>query len=161
MAIKVKVNIDWGKVKEELIAEMDVRVEVAFERACLKAVNWAKQNKGYTVQSGALSSSTGFQLYKDGALIKSYFEASPDGTDKDGSKAKGKAAGEKAAAERASQLGAHICAVIVAGMPYAIYVESKGYDVLTGAEKQFPSILEEEMQKAFAKSSIPYSITTS
>jgi hypothetical protein len=159
MAINVKVNIDWNKVKESLIMEIDERVMYAFENASMEAVTWAKQQKGYTTQSGSLSSSTGFQMYRDGLLMKSYFEASQDGSDIDGAKAKGIAQGQKVAERRASELGAHICAVIVSGMPYAIHVESKGYDVLTGAEKQFPSILEKWMQKAFAKSNIPYSIT--
>jgi hypothetical protein len=159
MSIKVKINIDWEKVKKRLI-EIDGRVATAFERASEKAVTWAKENKGYTTQSGALSSSTGYQLYKDGSLLRERFEKSESGTDENGAKAKGVAAGQAAAERRASQLGAHICTVIVVGMPYAIYVESTGHDVLTGAEKQFPAILEGEMQKAFAKSDIPYSIVT-
>jgi hypothetical protein len=159
MAIKVKINIEWEKVKKRLI-EIDGRVATAFERASEKAVTWAKENKGYTTQSGALSSSTGYQLYKDGSLLRERFEKSESGTDKNGAIAKGLAAGQTAAAQRASQLGAHICTVIVAGMPYAARVQSTGHDVLAGAENQFMAILEEEMQKAFAKSDIPYSIVT-
>ncbi|MCL1932758.1 MAG: hypothetical protein FWF53_02950 [Candidatus Azobacteroides sp.] len=150
MPVKVKINIDWKKVKENIIQEIDTRVTRAFQIACKETVIWAKQNHKYTQQTGALNSSVGFQLYKDGVLTDSYFEQSQGGNDKDGAKAKGVSAGEKTTAQRASELGAHICAVIVAGMPYAIYVESKGYDVLTGAEKQFPSILEKRMKEAFA-----------
>jgi hypothetical protein len=159
MSIKININIDWEKTKRELIREIDERVLVAFERASLKAVTWAKENKGYTVRTGSLSSSTGYQLYKGGVLISEMFKESATGTDKDGAKTKGVEAGKQAASSRAAQLGSHICAVIVAGMPYAVYVEQKGFDVLTGAEHQFPAILEEEMRKAFAKSTIPYSIT--
>lgn len=154
MAIKVKVNIDnlLKRSFDALQREIDIRVTSAFQMACKETVARAKQNHEYTQQTGALNSSTGFQLYRDGTLVDSYFEQSIGGDDKDGAKAKGTAAGQKAAAERASQLGAHICAVIVAGMPYAIYVESKGYDVLTGAEKQFTAILEKWLNEAFADS---------
>lgn len=144
---------------EALQKEIDIRVTRAFQMACKEAVTWAKQNHGYTQQTGALNSSTGFQLYKDGTLVDSYFEQSQGGDDKDGAKAKGLAAGQKTATQRAAELGAHICAVIVAGMPYAIYVESKGYDVLTGGEKQFPAILEKWMKEAFSDTGMSYSIT--
>jgi hypothetical protein len=151
MAIKVNVNID-NLLKRSFVAlqqEIDIRVTRAFQMACKETVTWAKQSHEYTQQSGALNSSTGFQLYRDGVLIDDYFEAGGgDGT----GHSDGINAGRKVASERAAQLGAHICAVIVAGMPYAIHVESKGYDVLTGAEKQFPSILEKWMKEAFADS---------
>jgi hypothetical protein len=161
MAIKLKVNIDnmMKRSFEDLQKEIDIRVTRVFQIASKEAVTFAKTQHGYTQQTGALNSSTGFQLYKDGTLIDSYFEQSQGGDDKDGAKSKGLAAGEKAASERASQLGAHICAVIVAGMPYAIYVESKGYDVLTGAEKQFPAILEKWMQQIFNDTGMSFSIS--
>jgi hypothetical protein len=160
MAIKVKINIDWEKVKKQMVEQIDTRVIFAFQNACDDAVNYAKTNHGYTQQTGALNSSTGYQLYKDGSMLRGQFEQSQFGTDKDGAKAKGVSAGQTAAGQRASQLGAHICAVIVAGMPYAVYVESKGYDVLTAAEKQFPQFLEKRMQEAFKNENVAYSITT-
>jgi hypothetical protein len=152
MAIKVKVNIDnmMNRAFEALKREVDIRVTRAFQMACKEAVTFAKTQHGYTQQSGALNSSTGFQLYKEGALVDDYFETGGgDGTGHNN----GINAGKKVAAERASQLGAHICAIIVAGMPYAVYVESKGFDVLAGAEKQFPAILEKWLKEAFADSS--------
>jgi len=158
MPIKVKINIDWNKVKHEVINQIDERVMFAFQNACDDTVNYSKTNHEYTQQSGALNSSTGFQLYKDGVLIHSQFIQSQFGSDEDGAKAKGVEAGRNTAAQRASEHGAHICAVIVAGMPYAIYVESKGFDVLTGAEKQFPSFLEKRMQESFKNENIPYQI---
>jgi hypothetical protein len=154
MPIKVNVNINdmMKRAFEQIEREIDIRVTRAFQMACKKTVTWAKQNHEYTQQTGALNSSTGFQLYKEGLLVDSYFEQSQGGDDTDGAKAQGVASGQKAAEQRAAELGAHICAVIVAGMPYAIHVESKGYDVLTGAEKQFPKILEKWMKEAFADS---------
>jgi hypothetical protein len=167
MAIKVKVNIDdmMKRTFEAVQKEIDIRVTRAFQMACKEAVNFAKSNRTerYTDRTGALNSSTGFQLYKDGQLVDSMFEpaAGGDGT-RDGTGAEtGIAAGKSAASQRASELGARICAVIVAGMPYAIYVESKGKDVLTGAEKQFPAILEKWLNDAFHKETgLSYSVTS-
>jgi hypothetical protein len=154
MAIKVNVNINdlLKRSFDALNEEIDIRVTRAFRMACKETITWAKTNHGYTQQSGALNSSTGFQLYKDGALVNSYFEQSQGGEDKDGAKEKGLKAGQLEAEQRASKLGAHICAVMVAGMPYAIHVERNGFDVLTGAEKQFPTILEKWLKEAFADS---------
>jgi hypothetical protein len=160
MGIKVKLNIDWKKITEETIRKIDERVLQAFSLACHDAVAYAKTNHEYKQQTGALNSSTGFQLYKDGTLIESYFEQSTGGDDSDGAKAKGIAAGQKAASQRASELGAHICGVIVAGMPYAVYVESKGYDVLTAAYLEFPKSLDRRMQEAFKNDNPGYTITT-
>ncbi|MDR2652254.1 MAG: hypothetical protein LBC68_08070 [Prevotellaceae bacterium] len=158
MAIQVKVNIDKVITQsfEKLQKEIDIRVVRAFQMACKEAVTYAKTNHGYMQQTGALNSSTGFQLYKEGKLIEDYFEASTggDGTGID----RGINQGKFIASQRATELGAYICAVIVAGMPYAIYVESKGKDVLTSAEKQFPSILDKWMREAFNDTGISFSM---
>jgi hypothetical protein len=161
MAITVKVNINdmLKRSFEALQREIDIRVTRAFQMACKETVTFAKSNRKerYTDQTGALNSSTGFQLYKDGEIIESYFETATGG---DGTgNSTGLNEGKKVAEQRATELGAHICAVIVSGMPYAIYVESKGKDVLTSAEKQFPAILQKWMQEAFNDTGMSYSIT--
>jgi hypothetical protein len=160
MSIELKVNIDdiLRRGFEALQKEIDIRVIRAFELSCKEVVNFAKSNRKerYTDQTGALNASTGFQLYKDGMLITELFEASTGG---DGTgDAKGASEGKKIASQRAAQLGAHICAIIVAGMPYAICVESNGKDVLTSAEKQFPAILNKHLQQVFSNSGVSYSI---
>jgi hypothetical protein len=158
MGIKAKMNIDWEKVSEEIGRRIDERLIYAFQNACDDAVNYAKTNHKYIQQSGALNSSTGYQLYKNGSLVSERFEQSQSGTDEDGAKARGVSTGQKAARQRASELGARICAVVVAGMPYAIYVESKGKDVLSGAYLQFPAMLDRRMQEAFKNENIGYQI---
>jgi hypothetical protein len=160
MSIKVKLNVDWNKISEVVIKEIDERILYAFNLACLDAVTYAKTKHRYKQQTGALNSSTGFQLYKDGALMENYFTQSTEGNDKNGARGMGVSAGQKAAKERAAELGAHICGVVVAGMPYAIYVESKGYDVLTAAYLEFPKLLEIRMEETFRNENIGYSITT-
>jgi hypothetical protein len=158
MAITVKINIDWSRVEEEMFKKIDERVLQAFYLACHDAVIYAKTKHGYTQQSGALNSSTGFQLYKDGTLVDSYFEQSGGGDDRDGAKARGIAAGQKTARQRAAELRARICGIVVAGMPYAVHVEDNNRDVLTGASLQFPKMIERRMKEAFKNENITYSI---
>ncbi|MDR2009944.1 MAG: hypothetical protein LBQ22_05635 [Bacteroidales bacterium] len=155
MGIKVKTNIDFTKVKEAFLEKINGRVIKAFALSCKEAVNYAKENKGYTVQSGALSASTGFQLYQDGNLIEEYFETDPIGKEEG---EKGLSTGKKVASASAAELDAPIVAVIVAGMPYAIYVESKGKDVLTGATLQLPSILSKNLETMFSGTGVSFEI---
>ena len=174
MPVKVNINVDWNKLREEAIKAIDARVIYAFMNACEDAVNYAKTNHEYKQQSGALNSSTGFQIYKDGELIHSYFEMSQGGEKpSESAKLAGMEAGQKMAEKRASELGAHICGVVVAGMPYAIYVEAghsvkkkdgtkvwvHGRDVLAGAYHQFPDFLEECMREAFKNDSTTWNIS--
>jgi hypothetical protein len=159
MPIVVRINIDFNNIAKKIKDAIDIRVLRAFQRASKEAVSFAKSIRAerYTDQSGALNSSTGFQLYKDGQLIDESFEPAIGG---DGSGIeRGIAAGRQTASERASALNAHICGVIVAGMSYSIYVESKGRDVLTATKHEFPAILDKWMQAAFQDTNISYSIT--
>jgi hypothetical protein len=159
MAIELKVNIDkiLNKSFEQLQKEVDIRVLRAMQMACKEAVTFAKTNHGYIQQSGALNSSTGFQLYKDGKLIEDFFEESTGG---DGTgNPRGISEGKRVASQRATELGVHVCGVVVAGMSYAVAVESRGKDVLTGAEKQFPAILDKWLKTVFDDTGISFSIS--
>lgn len=158
MGIKVKFNINemLDTAFEKLTEEVNIRATMAFQRACKETVTYAKENHGYTQQSGALNSSTGFQLYQDGKLVDEWFEAASAG---DGSgSGSGINAGKKTASGAAAMHSEPIVAVIVAGMPYAVYVESKGYDVLTSAEHQFPDILEKWLKIAFEGTNFGFEI---
>jgi len=158
MEIRVKTNIDFTKVKADFIAEINTRVAKVFALSCKEAVNYAKQNKGYTTQSGALSASTGFQLYANGSLVEEYFEATDAAGTVEGG-GEGVSAGRSVAGETDEKHSGPVVAVIVAGMPYAIYVESKGYDVLTGAIQQLPSILQKNMEDMFSGTGVDFRIT--
>lgn len=160
----IKVTFDPDKVVrgaiEKFWAANEERIIYAFRRACLEAVNYAKgkdRDSGpprYTDQSGALNSSTGFHLYKRGELIEQYFVGTGTG------QAEGIAAGKRAAAEAATPSSDKlVTAVIVAGMHYAIYVEAKQRDVLTGTELKFPAILERWLKEAFEGRDVPFIIT--
>lgn len=96
-----------------------------------KCLAEARQNKGYTMQTGALLSSTGYQVYVDGVAVASKFDTA-GGAQSDAA-SKGMMAGLELAESKGRE-SQGICLVVVAGMNYAAYVEAKGYNVLTSAE---------------------------
>lgn len=148
------------KLKKEFLANVERKTVRAFSKSCLEAVNYAKSNHAgrYKDQTGALNSSTGFQLYKNGELVESFFEGSVLG-DKTGNTI-GVEKGNLIAS-KVSKTNIPIVAVIVAGMNYALEVESKGYDVITGAEHRFTDILKKNLQIEFSeKSGVEFSIQT-
>lgn len=103
----------------------------------------ARNNKGYMMQTGALLSSTGYQVFVDGVAIHSQFDAAS------GAESEAAARGIKTGQGIAEQIGKEtkgIALVVVAGMNYAAYVEARGYNVLTSAEhlaeRELPKMLE-------------------
>ncbi len=104
----------------------------------------ARTNKGYMMQTGALLSSTGYQVFVDGVAIHTQFDAA-SGAQSDAA-TKGVKTGQEVA-ERIGKETQGICLVVVAGMNYATYVEAKGRNVLTSAEhlaeRELPKMLEQ------------------
>ena len=139
----IKCNADMSK----LFAKIDARTEEAkasyteaFEMACRDIVNLAKKTNTYKDQTNNLRSSIGFVLYDRGELVTENFSIAGMGTEGDG--AKGIVEGKRIAEEAANIYPESLIGVIVAGMEYALYVEAKGYDVLTGSCLQAKQILE-------------------
>ena len=100
-----------------------------------KAVNEAKENGNYQDHTANLRNSIGYVVSVDGQVVDENFNASKHGTEpsnKDPLKYGRTLAVEVAQSKRGISL------VVVAGMRYASYVESKGRVVLTSAE-QFAS----------------------
>lgn len=103
----------------------------------------ARTNKGYMMQTGALLSSTGYEVFVDGVAIHSQFDAAS------GAESNAAEMGIKSGQSIAETIGKGtkgIALVVVAGMNYAAYVEAKGYNVLSSAEhlaeRELPRILE-------------------
>ena len=103
----------------------------------------ARNNKGYMMQTGALTSSTGYQVFVDGVAIHSQFDAAS------GAESEAVARGMKSGQTIAEKVGKEtkgVALVVVAGMNYAAYVEAKGYNVLSSAEhlaeRELPRMLE-------------------
>lgn len=103
----------------------------------------ARTNKGYMMQTGALLSSTGYEVFIDGVAIHSQFDAAS------GAESNAAEMGIKSGQSIAETIGKGtkgIALVVVAGMNYAAYVEAKGYNVLSSAEhlaeRELPRMLE-------------------
>lgn len=103
----------------------------------------ARTNKGYMMQTGALLSSTGYEVFVDGVAIHSQFDAAS------GAESYAAETGIKSGQNIAESIGKGtkgIALVVVAGMNYAAYVEAKGYNVLSSAEhlaeRELPRMLE-------------------
>lgn len=103
----------------------------------------ARTNKGYVMQTGALLSSTGYEVFVDGVAIHSQFDAAS------GAESNAAETGIKSGQSIAETIGKGtkgIALVVVAGMNYAAYVEAKGYNVLSSAEhlaeRELPRMLE-------------------
>ena len=103
----------------------------------------ARTNKGYMMQTGALLSSTGYEVFVDGVAIHSKFDAAS------GAESNAAETGIKSGQNIAETIGKGtkgIALVVVAGMNYAAYVEAKGYNVLSSAEhlaeRELPRMLD-------------------
>ena len=103
----------------------------------------ARTNKGYMMQTGALLSSTGYEVFVDGVAIHSQFDAAS------GAESNAAETGIKTGQSIAESIGKGtkgIALVVVAGMNYAAYVEARGYNVLSSAEhlaeRELPRMLE-------------------
>lgn len=103
----------------------------------------ARSNKGYMMQTGALLSSTGYEVFVDGVAIHSQFDAAS------GAESEAAARGVKTGQNIAEKIGKEtkgVALVVVAGMNYATYVEARGYNVLSSAEhlaeRELPRMLD-------------------
>lgn len=148
MGIKGKFNINaiFQDLEARLRPLIIEAVTEAFEQACLEVVEQAKSLDTYQDQTNQLRSSIGYQIYNQGVLVTEYFQASGKG---DGSgSAQGVARGKTVAAEAARQYPDDVVGVIVAGAHYALYVESKGYDVISGPASQLTEITSKYLRLA-------------
>lgn len=89
-------------------------------------VNHARTLNTYKDQTGNLRSSIGYIIVKDGKVVKQSFE---------GAKLEGKQRARQVARELMSEIEQGWGLIVVAGMSYALAVESRGLDVLTSAEQ--------------------------
>lgn len=102
------------------------------------ALTQARNGHRYTDQTGNLTSSIGYAIVVNGRVFKkSAFEVVKDGK-------QGASAGNKFLQKLISQHSKGIVFIMVAGMPYAQYVEAMSLDVLDSAEvmakKMLPQI---------------------
>lgn len=124
------------------LAEVERQIIESLCRVGEEAVKLAKlipPERGFNDQTGNLRSSIGYVVVKDGKPVNVSFGA-----------VKGGHAGVNEGQRLALQVGSNYtdgyALVVVAGMNYAVHVESKGRDVLTSAEK----FAEKEIAKELA-----------
>lgn len=142
----IKANFTKNDIKKRLDAFVDMveQKQIArLQRLGEMCLIEARMNKGYMMQTGALLSSTGYEIFVDGVAIHSQFDAA-SGAESEAA-AKGIKSGETIA-EKVGKETKGVALVVVAGMNYAAYVEAKGYNVLASAEhlaeRELPRMLE-------------------
>lgn len=106
----------------------------------LNFVRNARIKADFTDRTGNLRSSIGFVILQNNQIVDSDFEPSNIGTDKETGLKRGF---EYAYISHQSFQG--IVLIVVAGMNYALSVEAKGYDVITGSSQT----ANQELQEAF------------
>lgn len=130
MGISANFNInDIDATFKALLAEVDRQLIESLTRVGEEAVKLAKMippERGFKDRTGNLRSSIGYVVLVDGKPVNVAFAA-----------VKGGHAGVNEGQRLALQVGSKTegyALVVVAGMNYAVHVESKGRDVLTSAE---------------------------
>lgn len=106
----------------EYIERDKENIILVLHRIGQEAVNWARENGSYTDRTGNLRNSIGYIIFKDGEE-EAFFGNAPARANKD--------TVIRLAQNKVPKSG--LALVVFAGMEYGIYVEAKGYTVLTGA----------------------------
>ncbi len=101
------------------------------------SVNHARNLSTYKDQTGNLRASIGYVVAYNGTVVKSVFVGSGTGS----------TTGEELARTLAAVHSQGWALIVVAGMNYAVSVESKGLDVLTSAEqmaqRELPTLIKQ------------------
>ncbi|MCM1439708.1 MAG: hypothetical protein NC131_11005 [Roseburia sp.] len=131
MGISANFNInDIDATFKALLAEVDRQLIESLTRVGEEAVKLAKMippERGFKDRTGNLRSSIGYVVLVDGKPVNVAFAAVKGGH-------AGVNEGQRLALQAGSKTEGYAL-VVVAGMNYAVHVESKGRDVLTSAEK--------------------------
>ena len=142
----------WNKTPQQLAAALEKRLKrgepvilKTLHRIGQEAVNWARDNGSFNDQTGNLRNSIGYSIYKDGQMLD--FILGTEGHDQAYTKAiSGQNVWEKDIPDEG------YCLIIFAGMEYGIFVEARGFIVLSGSLKNSKTaqVLSEALKKAGA-----------
>lgn len=117
-----------GEKRDELM----MKVVDLFEFTAIEAVNNATDMGSYIDRTGNLRNSLGYVIAIDGVVVREMFKNEY---------------GSDFAMEVLNDYQEGIVMIVVAGMNYAIYVESRGYNVLSSAEmfaeRRLPELLKQ------------------
>lgn len=134
----------WNKTPQELvsslkkyISENEANLVNTLHRIGQESINWARDNGSYTDRTGNLRNSIGYIIFKDGREYD-FQGQSQARSNKD--------IVVSLVQNEIPQQGYAL--VTFAGMEYGIYVEARGYVVLTGAFENIPTakILEQALK---------------
>jgi len=145
--------------KEAYLKAVEDRFKIAGEQA----VAYMRSLNTFQDQTANLRNSEGFMIYRDGKpIMESYPNdakhnirrrrrgeiLSSTEIRKRASKGQGASAGKQLAKEVARQYAPDegFLLVVTAGMFYAVYVEAKGYDVITGGAKMTVKYIKKAME---------------
>jgi hypothetical protein len=142
MGLTAKFKGDIDATFRLFLEEVERQIVESLCRIGEEVVTLAKlipPERGFTDRTGNLRSSIGYVVCKDGQPINIAFEAVKGGH-------VGVNTGQRLALNIAKQYAEGYTLIVVAGMDYAVYVESKGRDVLTSAETEAGKLLERELR---------------
>ena len=126
------------QIQEEIDKEVVKHLSDVLERGVELVRNKITSDKAYEDHTGNLRSSTGYIIIRDGRVVHKSFKESPGGTDKQ----TGLKTGLKVALDELRE-STGWGVILVSGMEYASWVQSRGYDVLKGAYLGLDSMLEQ------------------
>lgn len=129
---------------DDFISKVEILLIDMLDTTLTEIITLAKNTDTYKDRTNNLRSSIGYMIFKDGEFLSSNFSA--QGTGEGGNGTAGVIDGKEIANKVGSEFSEGFVCVLVAGMDYAIYVESKGYDVLTGSWMQFDSIFQKNAE---------------
>lgn len=129
----------------EAIERLELKRLQYLGEMCVTHARSIPADRGFHDRTGNLRSSIGYVIFKDGVAIQDNFAEvnGPEGGNAAEAIQKAKTVADRAARKHPTGF----CFVVTAGMEYAIYVESKGRDVLASAEalarREMPKMMEE------------------
>ena len=127
---------------QKIVNDTLFSIQQALELTMIDLVTYAKNgqfmNEDWTDRSSNLRNSIGYQIYYNGQLVSSSFSGPEEGTKK----------GEEYAKSLIDSIddSGFVC-VFVAGMNYALYVESKGFGVISGPALQFDDVFKNHFEE--------------
>lgn len=141
MKIGFEIVTDMNKLAAEIQQEIDAETLKHLAKVlnvAIEKVRKKMETTPYQDHTGNLNSSTGFIIIKDGKVVHKDFRESDKGTDKTTGLKEGLSL---ALAELRESTGWGV--VLMSGMDYASWVQSRGFDVLLGTTLNLDAILKE------------------
>jgi hypothetical protein len=138
----IKANFKLADMQAYINQQVDVSykaVIATFQYVGETFVRNARLNGNYVDRTGNLRSSIGYIILQNGQQLAQNFAEGPNGTDR----ATGVLNGITIAEEIAVEYPKGIVLICVAGMDYALYVENKGFDVITASSLEAQTQLKE------------------